>query len=73
MSSTASSARQAVARAQRVVVKVGSSSLTTPGGGLDIVGRELDTALHEAKLFAQPFVIKNTGGAAGNLAKSYVH
>src|SRR4051794_9330707 len=30
-----------------------------PGGGLDLVARELDTALHEAKLFTQPFVIKN--------------
>jgi len=44
-----------------------------PGGGLDLVARELDTALHEAKLFTQPFVIKNMGGAGGNLAKSHVH
>lgn len=44
-----------------------------PGGGLDLVGRELDNALHEAKLFREAFVIKNMGGAGGNLAKSYVH
>src|SRR5215831_7691427 len=43
-----------------------------PGGGLDLVGRELDTTLHEAKLFREAFVIKNVGGAAGNLAKNYV-
>src|SRR6185503_16704717 len=44
-----------------------------PGGGLDLVARELDTALHEAKLFNQAFVLKNIGGAGGNLAKNYVH
>ena len=43
------------------------------GGGLDLVARELDNTLREAKLTRQPFVIKNMGGAAGNLAKSYVH
>jgi putative tricarboxylic transport membrane protein len=45
----------------------------SPGGGLDLVGRALDSALHETKLLTQPFVIKNMGGAGGNLAKSYIH
>jgi putative tricarboxylic transport membrane protein len=45
----------------------------SPGGGLDLVGRALDSVLHEAKLLAEPFVIKNMGGAGGNLAKSYIH
>lgn len=44
-----------------------------PGGGLDLVARELDSALHEAKLFREAFAIKNMGGAGGNLAKNYVH
>ena len=44
-----------------------------PGGGLDLVARELDTALHETKLLREALVIKNMGGAAGNLAKTYVH
>ncbi len=44
-----------------------------PGGGLDLVARELDNALHEEKLFKEAFVIKNMGGAGGNLAKNYVH
>jgi putative tricarboxylic transport membrane protein len=43
------------------------------GGGLDLVARELDNTLREAKLARQPLVIKNMGGAAGNLAKTYVH
>lgn len=43
------------------------------GGGLDTVGRALDGALRDAKLFNQNFVIKNTGGAGGNIAKSYIH
>jgi putative tricarboxylic transport membrane protein len=43
------------------------------GGGLDTVGRALDGALRETKLFNQNFVIKNTGGAGGNIAKSYIH
>ena len=44
-----------------------------PGGGLDLVARELDNALREAKLFKEPLVLKNMGGAGGNLAKSYVN
>ena len=45
----------------------------SPGGGLDLVGRALDSALHETKLLQQPLVIKNMGGAGGNVAKSYTH
>lgn len=44
-----------------------------PGGGLDLVARELEAALREAKLLQEPFAIKNMGGAGGNLAKNYVH
>ena len=44
-----------------------------PGGGLDLVARELDNALRETKLVPQALAIKNMGGAGGNLAKSYVH
>lgn len=43
------------------------------GGGLDLTGRALDAALHEAKLFKHTFVIKNMGGAGGNIAKTYVN
>jgi putative tricarboxylic transport membrane protein len=43
------------------------------GGGLDLTGRAIDTALREAKLFPQTFVIKNVGGAGGNVARSQVH
>lgn len=43
------------------------------GGGLDLLGRALDNALHETKLMQQPFVIKNMGGAGGNVAKSYIN
>lgn len=43
------------------------------GGGLDTLGRALDGALRDTKLFNQTFVIKNTGGAGGNIAKSYIH
>jgi putative tricarboxylic transport membrane protein len=43
------------------------------GGGLDLLGRAMDSALHEAKLLNQPFAIKNMGGAGGNLAKAYTH
>lgn len=43
------------------------------GGGLDAVGRAIDTALREAKLFPETFVIKNVGGAGGNIARAQVH
>ena len=45
----------------------------SPGGGLDLVGRALDSALHETKLLKEAFTIKNMGGAGGNLAKTYTH
>lgn len=44
-----------------------------PGGGLDLTGRAMDNALREAKLFNQSFVLKNLGGAGGNIAKTYTH
>ena len=43
------------------------------GGGLDTVGRALDTALRETKLFPENFVIKNVGGAGGNMARAQVN
>lgn len=43
------------------------------GGGLDLVGRALDSVLQQTKLVNQPLVIKNMGGAGGNVAKSYIH
>ena len=44
-----------------------------PGGGLDLTGRAMDNTLREAKLFNQSFVLKNLGGAGGNIAKTYTH
>jgi len=43
------------------------------GGGLDTLGRALDGALRETGLFKEAFVIKNMGGAGGNIAKTYIH
>jgi len=43
------------------------------GGGLDLTGRALETALREAKLFPENFVIKNVGGAGGNVARAQVN
>ena len=43
------------------------------GGGLDLTARALETALREAKLFPETFVIKNVGGAGGNVARAQVH
>ncbi len=43
------------------------------GGGLDMTGRALETALRESKLFSQSFAIKNVGGAGGNVARAQVH
>ncbi len=43
------------------------------GGGLDSTGRALDAALRDAKLFSESFVIKNVGGAGGNVARTQVH
>ena len=44
-----------------------------PGGGLDLVARAMESVLREEKLFTQTFVIKNMGGAGGNLAKTYIN
>jgi putative tricarboxylic transport membrane protein len=44
-----------------------------PGGGLDLVARTLESTLRDEKLLKEAFVIKNMGGAGGNLAKTYVH
>lgn len=43
------------------------------GGGLDLVGRELESTLRQSKLFTESLVIKNIGGGGGNVAKNYVH
>lgn len=43
------------------------------GGGLDTLGRALDAALHDTGLLKEAFVIKNLGGAGGNIAKTYIH
>jgi len=45
----------------------------SPGGGLDTVGRAMENAVQESKLIPTGFVIRNMGGAGGNLAKSYVY
>ena len=45
----------------------------SPGGGLDLVARALESTLREEKLFPQTFAIKNMGGAGGNLAKTYIN
>lgn len=43
------------------------------GGGLDSTGRALEAALRETKLFPETFVIKNVGGAGGNVARTQVN
>lgn len=43
------------------------------GGGLDLVGRALDGVLRESKLLGEALVIRNMGGAGGNLAKTYIN
>ena len=63
-------AAQAAGYPQKTIEMVVAGS---PGGGLDLVGRALDSALHQTKLLNQPFAIKNMGGAGGNVAKSYIH
>ncbi|MBI2295148.1 MAG: hypothetical protein HYU76_03690 [Betaproteobacteria bacterium] len=45
----------------------------SPGGGLDLFGRALERTMLETRLLPTGFVLKNMGGAGGNLAKSYVH
>jgi putative tricarboxylic transport membrane protein len=43
------------------------------GGGLDLTARAMEAALREAKLFPETFVIKNVGGAGGNVARAQVN
>lgn len=43
------------------------------GGGLDMTGRALEAALRDSKLFTQNFVIRNVGGAGGNVARAQVN
>jgi len=43
------------------------------GGGLDLLGRGLESALREEKLLKEAFAIRNMGGAGGNLAKTYIN
>lgn len=64
------SAAQTAAYPQKPVEMVVAGAA---GGGLDLLGRAMDAVLHETKLFNQPFVIKNMGGAGGNVAKAYTH
>lgn len=45
----------------------------SPGGGLDTVARAMDNSVQDSKIIPTGFVIRNMGGAGGNLAKSYVH
>ena len=45
----------------------------SPGGGLDLVARALESAVRDEKLMKQTFAIKNMGGAGGNLAKTYIN
>jgi glutamate 5-kinase len=67
MSSTASPARRSVAAAQRVVVKVGSSSLTTAGGGLDEsrLNKLVDTIAGSAESGRQVVLVSSGAIAAG--------
>lgn len=66
----AAGAMQAAAYPDRNIEMVVAGSA---GGGLDTLGRALDTALRESRLFNSNFVIKNMGGAGGNLAKTYIN
>ncbi len=61
--------REAIARAHRVVVKIGSSSLTTEAGGIDPVriGRLVD-ALAAARLAGREVVLVSSGAIAAGLA-----
>ena len=43
------------------------------GGGLDLLGRGLESALREEKLLKEALAIRNMGGAGGNLAKTFIH
>jgi glutamate 5-kinase len=61
--------RDQIAKARRVVVKVGSSSLTTTEGGIDPerIGRLVD-ALAEARLADREVVLVSSGAIAAGLA-----
>ena len=61
--------RAVVANAHRVVVKVGSSSLTAPGGGIDPdrIGALVD-ALVAARLAGREVVLVSSGAIAAGLA-----
>ena len=61
--------RTQVATAQRVVVKVGSSSLTTPSGGIDPERiRRLVDALAAVRLAGREVVLVSSGAIAAGLA-----
>ena len=61
--------REAVAAAHRVVVKVGSSSLTTAGGGIDLARMEaLVDILANARLSGREVVLVSSGAIAAGLA-----
>lgn len=61
--------RQVVAQARRVVVKVGSSSLTTPGGGIDDARlAALVDALAAVRSAGREVVLVSSGAIAAGLA-----
>ena len=65
----ADSGRSAVAHARRVVVKVGSSSLTTPAGGLDTARLDaLVEALARRRADGTQLVLVSSGAIAAGLA-----
>jgi putative tricarboxylic transport membrane protein len=66
----AAAVAQAAAFPDRNILMVVAGS---PGGGLDTVARAMDNTVQDSKLIPTGFVIRNMGGAGGNLAKSYVH
>lgn len=58
--------RSVFARAPRTVVKIGSSSLTTPGGGLDLASVEaLTIAVADANADRRQVVVVTSGAIAG--------
>ena len=62
-------ARPSIASAGRIVVKVGSSSLTTPAGGLDAARLEaLVDALAAARTAGRELVLVSSGAIAAGLA-----
>jgi len=63
------SMREAIAAAQRVVVKVGSSSLTTAAGGIDLGRiRALVDILASTRLAGRELVLVSSGAIAAGLA-----